>query len=76
MMNRTCASVNLLVGSVLLIRGIIQNYIVRFKYTVVVGVVLKVRLDTRCESETFGGFVSNFHRNLFYPLSAVKMETF
>jgi hypothetical protein len=29
-MNRTSASVNLLVGSVLVIRGIIQNYIVRF----------------------------------------------
>ena len=49
-----------LVGSVLVIRDIIQNYIVRFKYTVVVvvvvGVVLKVIFDIRCESERFGGF--------------------
>ena len=66
---------NPLEGSILVTRGIIQNYIFRFKYTTLVIVVLKVMLDMRGESEKFGGFVPNFQKNVFYPLSAVKKET-
>ena len=66
-MKGTCVTVKPLVDSVLVIRGIIQHYIVRFKYTVGVSMVLKVMLDMRNESKTFGGFVPNFQRNMLYP---------
>jgi hypothetical protein len=59
-MNKTSASVNPLVGSLLVIRDTIQNYIVRFKYTLVVSLVLMIALDMRCESEKFSRFVPKF----------------
>jgi len=70
-----CVPGNSLADSVPVIRGMTQNYVVRFKSTVVVS-VLKVILDMGCESEKSGRFVPNFQINVFYPLSAVRMETF